>query len=159
MGRPVGVRVPPSAPSQFLKGIWLCTKFPFFMKSARVAKKWLVGNMWGQFLNDVPLDFEHRGRQSPPGGSGLSWQLWRNHDLHYLHYYPGAKPTHVGPHHDGCVDTKAVYSICIVEVDRAVHGIVRSNKFPAPSFNRIISDHIITCNDRIRLAGRFTRYG
>src|SRR3989337_2193398 len=35
------VRVPPSAPSQFLKGIWLSAGVPFFMKSARLAQIWL----------------------------------------------------------------------------------------------------------------------
>jgi hypothetical protein len=37
MGEPVGVRVPPSAPSQYSKGIRFRAKFPFFVFSALVA--------------------------------------------------------------------------------------------------------------------------
>src|SRR4030042_2208504 len=44
VGKPVGVRVPPSAPSQYSKGIWLRAKFPFFVLSARVAQMWLGGD-------------------------------------------------------------------------------------------------------------------
>ena len=48
VGKPVGVQSPPSAPSQYSKGIWLRAKFPFFVKTARVAEKWLaLKSPWG----------------------------------------------------------------------------------------------------------------
>ena len=42
VGKPVRVQIPPSAPSQYVKGICLCAKFPFFVFSARVANLWLA---------------------------------------------------------------------------------------------------------------------
>jgi hypothetical protein len=42
VGRPVGVRVPPSAPFQYAKGFQLSVGVPFSLKMPRVAKKWLV---------------------------------------------------------------------------------------------------------------------
>jgi hypothetical protein len=43
VGRPVGVRVPPSAPSQFSQGFRLSAEVPFSLKMARVADLWLFG--------------------------------------------------------------------------------------------------------------------
>jgi hypothetical protein len=39
----VEVQVPPSTPSQYSKGFRLSAEIPFFVKIARVAKKWLAG--------------------------------------------------------------------------------------------------------------------
>jgi hypothetical protein len=43
MGRPVGVRVPPSAPLQYSKGFRLSLEAPLFVKLARVADVRLAG--------------------------------------------------------------------------------------------------------------------
>ena len=43
MGKPVGGRVPPSAPSQFLKGFRFPAEAPFFVISGRLADLWLAG--------------------------------------------------------------------------------------------------------------------
>src|SRR5512141_2853462 len=40
VGKPVRVQIPPSAPSQYLKGIWPSARFPFFMQTGRVADSW-----------------------------------------------------------------------------------------------------------------------
>src|SRR3989304_3176573 len=47
---PVGVRVPPAAPSQYSKGIWPRAKFPFFAKTARLAQIWLAGLFQSTFV-------------------------------------------------------------------------------------------------------------
>jgi len=46
VGKPVGVRVPPSAPSQYLKGFRLSAEVPFFVKTGRVADLWLSAFSW-----------------------------------------------------------------------------------------------------------------
>jgi hypothetical protein len=43
VGKPVRVQIPPSAPSQYSKGIWPRAKFPFFVKWGRLDNFWLVG--------------------------------------------------------------------------------------------------------------------
>lgn len=40
VGKPVGVRVPPLAPWQYSKGIWLPAEVPFSIKTAQVADLW-----------------------------------------------------------------------------------------------------------------------
>ena len=57
MGKPVRVQIPPSAPSQYVKGIWLRAKFPFYVFLAR-----------GSNLGPAGLFEEERGEYlSRPG--------------------------------------------------------------------------------------------
>jgi hypothetical protein len=55
-------QIPPSAPSQYSKGIWLSAKFPFFVKTGRVAKKWLAGFFEGT-AGVEPLKMVMEGRK------------------------------------------------------------------------------------------------
>jgi len=43
VGRLEEVRVPPSAPAQFLKGFLFAAEVPFSLKMTKVAEKWLAG--------------------------------------------------------------------------------------------------------------------
>jgi hypothetical protein len=49
VGRPVRVQIPPSAPSQYSKGIWPRTEFPFFVFWPHVAHMGLAGRLLGVF--------------------------------------------------------------------------------------------------------------
>ena len=52
VGRPVRVQIPPSAPSQYLKGFRLSAGVPFFMKTAHVAQMWLAGKKPSYHFDD-----------------------------------------------------------------------------------------------------------
>ena len=74
VGKPVRVQIPPSAPWQSSKGIWLRAKFPFFVKSARLAKNWLDDQCYllRTDLNGVAhVAFKAVGLRPPPPAQRL----------------------------------------------------------------------------------------
>jgi hypothetical protein len=80
VGKPVRVQIPPSAPSQYSKGIWLRAKFPFFVKTA----------FWSHFGPAVILSW----RLTPPcekrnGGCIMSRFLGIDFSSNHLIWRPG----------------------------------------------------------------------